>query len=57
MIIGSHSGELASLDIETGSLRWHRPLPDRLEATAAANQSGTVIAIGVVMMSYGRYTV
>ncbi|XP_061593066.1 beta-alanine-activating enzyme [Cololabis saira] len=46
VFIGSHSHRVQALDLGTGSLLWERVLGDRIEASAAVSQCGSLVVVG-----------
>ncbi|ELT94770.1 hypothetical protein CAPTEDRAFT_220657 [Capitella teleta] len=46
VLIGSHSGELCSLDLHSGRPAWTITLPDRIESSACVFLSGKYAAVG-----------
>ncbi|KAF7667690.1 hypothetical protein LDENG_00052830 [Lucifuga dentata] len=46
VFIGSHSHRMQAIDLDTGDLLWERVLGDRIEASAAVSQCGTLVIIG-----------
>ncbi|XP_076009740.1 beta-alanine-activating enzyme isoform X2 [Genypterus blacodes] len=46
VFIGSHSHRMQAIDLDTGDLLWERVLGDRIEASAAVSQCGTLLITG-----------
>ncbi|KAG8248869.1 hypothetical protein J6590_032442 [Homalodisca vitripennis] len=46
VVIGSHSGRLASLDLASGTLQWDLQLPDRIESSFTPSACATCGLVG-----------
>jgi acyl-CoA synthetase len=46
VFIGSHSGLFAAIDCYSGSLKWKKRFPDRIEGTAAVSPDSSIVVFG-----------
>lgn len=55
VFIGSHSHRMQAIHLDTGDLLWERVLGDRIDASAAVSQCGTLLIIGQHQHSEGGF--
>ncbi|NWU99282.1 ACSF4 enzyme, partial [Upupa epops] len=44
--IGSHSGAVQAIDLDSGEVKWERTLGDRIESSACASRCGGFVVVG-----------
>lgn len=47
VVVGSHSGRLIALDLDTAKVIWNTQLPDRIESSLTPSLCGTLGLIGL----------